>query len=58
MKRKHYQIIMGRREKCIRQKNCRDPIVRATATNLHGEIYECLQEDIIVATMVKSNLRW
>ena len=47
---------MGNNSKCIRQKNVRDPILRATATNNSGEICECKNEEEMIAYMVKSNL--
>ena len=56
MKQENDQKLMGRNAKCIRHKNLRDPIVRVTATNFQGEVYECLQEDTMVAAMAKSNL--
>ena len=56
MKQENDKKIMGRNAKCIRKKILRDPIVRATATNSQGEVYECLQEDTMVAAMAKSNL--
>ena len=55
MKRENDQKIMGRNAKCIRHKNLRDPIVQATATNSHSEVYEYLQEDTMVVTIAKSN---
>ena len=36
--------------------NVRDPILRATATNDSGEIFECENEDEMVEYMAKSNL--
>ena len=38
MKREKHQRIMGNNSKCIRQKNVRDLILRATATNELGEL--------------------
>ena len=45
MKREKHQRVMGNNSKCIRQKNVRDPILRATATNNLGEIFECENEE-------------
>ena len=56
MKRENHQQIIGRQAKFICQKNRCDPIVQTTATNSHGEIYECLQKDNMVATMAKPDL--
>ena len=56
MKRENDQKIMGRNTKCIHHRNLRDPVVRAIVTNSQGEVYECLQEDTMVAAMAKSNL--
>ena len=42
--------------KCIQQKNVRDPILRATATNDSGKIFECENEEEMIAYMAKSNL--
>ena len=47
---------MGNNSKCIRQKNIRNPILRATITNDSREIFECKNEEEMVAYMAKSNL--
>ena len=47
---------MSYNDKCIRQKNVRDPILRAMATNDSGEIFECKNEEEMVAYIAKSNL--
>ena len=47
---------MGSNSKCIRQKNVRDPILRVTATNDSGEIFECKNKEEMIAYMPKSNL--
>ena len=47
---------MGNNSKCIQQKNVRDPILRATATNDSGEIFEYENEEEMIAYMAKSNL--
>ena len=47
---------MGNSYKCTRQKNVRDFILRATATNDFGEIFECKNEEEIVAYLAKLNL--
>ena len=56
MKREKHQRVMGNNAKCIRQKNASDPILRATATNDNGEIFECENEEEMVSYMAKSNL--
>ena len=56
LQREKHQRVMGNNSKCIRQKNIRDPILRATATNNSGEIFECENEDEMVEYMAKSNL--
>ena len=47
---------MGNNSKCIQQKNVRDPIIRATAINNSGEIFECKNEEEMIAYMVKSKI--
>ena len=47
---------MENNDKCIQQKNTQDPILQATATNNNGEIFECKNEEEIVAYMAKSNV--
>ena len=56
MKREKHQRVMGNNYKCIQQKNVRDPILRATAINNSGEIFECKNEEEIIAYMAKFNL--
>ena len=56
IKRVKHQRVMGNNAKCIRQKNTCDPILRATATNDNGEIFECENEEEMVSYMAKSNL--
>ena len=55
MKQEKHQHVNKNNFKCITQKNLRDPILRATATNDSGEIFECKNEEEMTEYMVKSN---
>ena len=40
---------MGYNAKCMQHKNRRDPVIRATATNDNGEVFECdVQEEMVL----------
>ena len=47
---------MGNNAKCIQHKDARDPILRLTATNDNGEIFECENEEEMISYMAKLNL--
>ena len=56
IKREKHQCVMGNNSKCIQQKNVHNRILRATITNDSREIFECKNEEKMVAYMAKSNL--
>lgn len=56
MEREMHQWTVGPKSKNNRQKNKRGPILRVTATNSNDQIYECTNEEGMVAATEKSNL--